>query len=132
MDSQNTFISETLAPILFYGGLGVALIICVIILYRSKTRHKRKRKSKFLPYESPRSSTQYWSNNHEYLHSRYDDMRKKLTKVEHVIQTYSRNGSIPQTAHITGYSERKVKRILIRAGKYTTQEEAKRIFDKYR
>jgi len=57
---------------------------------------------------------------------------KKLVRVEHVIQTYSRNGSIPRTATATGYSKWKVKRILIKAGKYTTKREAKRIFNKYK
>jgi AraC-like DNA-binding protein len=84
-------------------------------------------RARFLPYDSPRSSTQYWSND-----DKPRTKSNKLIKVEHVIQTYSRNGSLSKTAKATGYSERKVKRILIDAGKYTTKKEAERIFAKHK
>jgi hypothetical protein len=101
------FKPEYLAHRLFIGGL---LVFLVAFLY---VNHRRRY------YRIPKKQ-----------HKRISDTT--LIRVEDIIQTYSRNGSIPKTALSTGYTVREVKSILINAGKYTTKEEAQRIRNKYK
>jgi hypothetical protein len=97
----------------YMGMLLIAPILFIYLFYRGIKQYKRKRGGRL-------SGKKFFHND------------KKHVRVEHIIQEYTRTGSIPRVARSTGYSERKIKRILIKAGKYTTKKEAKRILAKYR
>jgi hypothetical protein len=126
-----TILEQPYGVYIIAGGL---ILFGVVIVNIFKSLRKR-RSSPRTPQTSSRSSSIYWGSNSSYLRSRFDDLRTKSDKqllINRVIELYTRNGSLAKTARATGLTERKVKRILIRAGKYTTQKEADRIFAKYR